>query len=780
LDGAIKSAPKDGKTFDWQQCVAALTPDLKRKLADGRGLSANCVDWLHRERIIGIYNGKIAFAVHKAGQVVGCHYLADPTQKLWKYYPKGNGTQPLVFGDIGTAATVLCFESQWDAFAVMDKLCWHLNAPAGIAVFITRGAENGKLITSQCSPGAVIYGFVQNDIPKADGTIPAEKWLADIAAQAGCKVMRVTTPAPHKDANDWTRAGASKTDIEAAISKADVVKTESARADCRESSAKPKEKATDIQGGPGHPGHLFVTPNGWFVSKFPGLADEFGDPILESVDKNGTVSVEDIAEDFLAATMGEKGTSPAPTVFASLEDKFYTYSPGDGLYLPRTEPSLLAGLSKLLLECARACKQRCDTKTLEFRFRDSANLSGTLRKARGILDVPPDYFSNGLTEFIPCANGMLRLSDKTLLPFSPAYRRRNKLAVPFDPAATCPLFLDTLMRPALALDDLELIQQWCGLALIGENLAQKILLLIGTAGGGKGTLVRVINGVIGQVNLASLRTKLLEERFELGRLLGKTLLYGADVPENFLNQRAASVLKALTGGDPATLEFKNSNEVPSIICRFNVILTCNSRLTVHLEGDTEAWRRRLAIVEYCQPKPKKVIDDLSEQILSKEGAGVLNWQLAGLDKLASDGWQLTLTGQQQARVDNVMLESDGHSVFSRECLVRDGNGQLTVPECFSAYVRFCTQRGWNALTKNKFGSLIGDVIVRQFGLTVRHDIPDDAGKLQRGWRGIAVVSTLQSASKNVSGVSELSEILASDIPTNHHVAPKMNLVEELV
>src|SRR5256885_11639088 len=51
-----------------------------------------------------------------------------------------------------------------------------------------------------------------------------------------------------------------------------------------------------------------------------------------------------------------------------------------------------------------------------------------------------------------------------------------------------------------------------------------------------------------------------------------------------------------------TLEFKGSNERPEIICRFNAIVTCNSRLTVHLEGDAAAWRRRLGIIEYRKAK----------------------------------------------------------------------------------------------------------------------------------------------------------------------------------
>ena len=77
-----------------------------------------------------------------------------------------------------------------------------------------------KPIHGQVSPDAACYAFAQND--KAGQT-----WLADIAS-AGCKVLGVATPAPHKDANDWTRAGATKGDIEAAMKAAKPVLTQDA------------------------------------------------------------------------------------------------------------------------------------------------------------------------------------------------------------------------------------------------------------------------------------------------------------------------------------------------------------------------------------------------------------------------------------------------------------------------------------------------------------------------------------------------------------------------
>ena len=477
------------------------------------------------------------------------------------------------------------------------------------------------------------------------------------------------------------------------------------------------------------------SPAKWFAERFPQLPEAFGDAVLEGVNNDGIVVVKDICEPFLAATLGRKASSETPTVFIPAEGKFYTYSPSDGIYREQQPYLLLSRLSDLLLQAARACPG-CVTGNLEFRFRRSGSLTGILNHARGLLAESHDFFASDLTEFLPCSNGMLRLRDKTLLAFSPDYRRRNKLAVPYDPAAKCPLFLDTLMRPALGADELELLQRWCGLALIGINLAQRILILTGTAGGGKGTFIRVLQGVIGAANIAGLRTQLLCERFELGRFLGKTLLYGADVPKNFLNHRGTSVLKSLTGFDPVTLEFKNSNEAPSINCRFNIIVTCNSRLTVHLEGDTEAWRRRLAIIEYRNPAPEKKNVYLSEIILRNEAAGVLNWMLAGLDKIRVDGWQLHLTRGQQKVVDDLLLESDSYGVFVREALVRDSEAQLIFADCYAAYVEFCTERGWSALAKNTFSSEIGDAIARHFGLTGRHDLPDAAGKPQRGWKGI--------------------------------------------
>ena len=87
--------------------------------------------------------------------------------------------------------------------------------------------------------------------------------------------------------------------------------------------------------------------------------------------------------------------------------------------------------------------------------------------------------------------------------------------------------------------------------------------------------------------------------------------------------------------------------------------------------------------------------------------------------------------------------------------MRNSSLALTVEDCFAAYVEFCNQRGWTALNRNRFGAVIGDVVVRQFGVTQSHSIPVAGGKPQRGWRGITICEkTPQLADKMASQVSQ--------------------------
>jgi hypothetical protein len=205
--------PKSRPAFDWNKYAACFTDEHAQRLAEWRGISPEFFKWLYSQNVIGISGDKPAFAIRDDnGNIVSAHIRLGP--KKWMFEPSGLTVSPLVFGDAKTAQFILAFESQWDLFSVADKLGLHTASGLPDTAFIcTRGASNGKLISGHVSPDAKVFAFTQND--KA-----AQTWLADVTANAGCKVLNVTTPEPHKDCNDWTRAGASADDLQAAIKNA--------------------------------------------------------------------------------------------------------------------------------------------------------------------------------------------------------------------------------------------------------------------------------------------------------------------------------------------------------------------------------------------------------------------------------------------------------------------------------------------------------------------------------------------------------------------------------
>ena len=89
------------------------------------------------------------------------------------------------------------------------------------------------------------------------------------------------------------------------------------------------------------------------------------------------------------------------------------------------------------------------------------------------------------------------------------------------------------------------------------------------------------------------------------------------------------MLKALVGHDLLSAERKGSNIEFQIKGEFGVAVSCNSRLRVKLDGDVDAWRRRLLIIRYEKPKPKERILDFAEKLLTEEASGILHWMVDG-------------------------------------------------------------------------------------------------------------------------------------------------------
>ena len=342
----------------------------------------------------------------------------------------------------------------------------------------------------------------------------------------------------------------------------------------------------------------------------------------------------------------------------------------------------------------------------------------------------------------PVANGVLDFHDgpPVLRPHSREYPFRHCSGVHYDPQARCERFRAELLDPALEADDRQLLQTLLGGLLLGGNRAQKILLIRGTSGGGKSTLVSVIEKVLGEHRVAYLRAKNLNGRFETAGFLGRTVLVGKDVPGDTLSEKGARLLKSLTGGDLLEGEIKYQQHRPQMKGCFHVIIVSNNHLRIALDGDELAWERRLVTVEFNREVPLKPIVDLADELVSAEGSGILNWLIEGAlryhAELESVG-RITMAEAQRQRVRNLLYNSDSVRAFVEQHLSPTPGHDVSSQELLTAYVARCQQNGWQPVSGKAFLQAVADALASRQNIHQRHDIMRDGGPV-RGFKGVAL------------------------------------------
>jgi P4 family phage/plasmid primase-like protien len=457
------------------------------------------------------------------------------------------------------------------------------------------------------------------------------------------------------------------------------------------------------------------------------LAAQYGPPIL----LNENAAPRDINQMFVAARFARDNL----ILHEPNLSMFYAYDEPTGLWKPKTE-------SRVVVEMGDTLPALLDTYGAAplLRKRSETFMAQLVRFLKGMIEKPEAFQHRA--PIIHVGNGVLHLDEDppTFHACSPDYYSRNRSEICYDPTAKCPRFLNELLKPALPDDDISLLQRYAGMCLLGGNPAHRFLVMRGTAGGGKSTLVEIIETVIGPHNVTQMRVHLLTERFEIAGFMGKTLLCGKDVPGDFLDNRAAHVLKPLTGGDRLSAEQKNVKHRFDVIGDFGVIITTNTRLHVRLDSDTEAWRRRMLIIDFNQPPTAKPIPYFAKELIRTEGSGILNWCIEGAIRLLAELKEfghVQLSDAQKQRVDALLCESDSVRHFVTKCVIPNPTGDVTVAELLTAYNDFCETQDWQAVTVRQFESQVCDHMVAIHHAHKRTDVRR-FDKNQRGYARVVL------------------------------------------
>jgi putative DNA primase/helicase len=351
----------------------------------------------------------------------------------------------------------------------------------------------------------------------------------------------------------------------------------------------------------------------------------------------------------------------------------------------------------------------------------------------------PSWLSAGHEDtgaVVACRNGLLKLDGRVLMPHDPGYF--NLVAVPFDydAAATEPRewlkFLATLW-PGGGDGQVAALQEWFGYVISGRTDMQKIFAIIGPPRSGKGTIATVLTALAGAANVAGPTLASLAMQFGLQPLLGKSLALISDARIGRSADTAIIVERLLTisGEDVLSIDRKHkeawegriparlmllSNELPrfsdssgTIATRFVVAET----VTSFLGREDRALRARLMA----------------------ELPGILNWALAGLERLLAQG-RFTDTAVSVEAVEIMRLTASPYAPFVDEQCVVGPQYEVAVDALWQAWKLWCFNNDREkAGVKQWLGRDLKSVVP---GLHVVQPRDPDTRKQYRAYRGLGL------------------------------------------
>lgn len=463
-------------------------------------------------------------------------------------------------------------------------------------------------------------------------------------------------------------------------------------------------------------------------------AQEVTDPVFNQhgvpflVSGNGKVTINDRAVAVKCATQHLVKFNAAAKGYARYDSEC-------GLWVTIHEKEVMQLLDNLLIQLGE------DYEHEDVVQRMTAAKLGSLCKMMRPHDAKLEMEST--TGLVHVSNGVVALGARKakLLDHDAKFEFHHSADIKFDAKAKCPKFIKNFLGTSLDQDDIDLLQMYCGSMLLGPNSCHGIMIIRGTAGGGKSTLVSIIEKIIGENNVAYLRTSHLGGRFETSAFLGKRLLVGKDVPGDTLAVNGARMLKSLVGGDLMQAEIKFNPNKRQIRGDFHVVIVSNNKLRIALDGDAEAWRRRLLVIDFKNPKPAQPIVNFADKLLAQEASGILNWLIEGAwayQREMDKHGHLQLNKEQDERVESLLHDSDNIVQFVNQNIVPKDGRDVSSEELLICYYKKCERQNWTPVPSHTFQTRVPDLLAQMFKTTRRNDIKRE-GRAVRGFKNVTLV-----------------------------------------
>lgn len=313
-------------------------------------------------------------------------------------------------------------------------------------------------------------------------------------------------------------------------------------------------------------------------------------------------------------------------------------------------------------------------------------------------------------ETVVCANGLLHIPTRALTPATPHYFSTMHPGVAYDRNAPAPERWLRFMHDLWESDEksIGLLQEWMGYTLTPDTSQQKILMFLGPPRSGRGTILRVLQALIGEGNYCTPTLSSLGTRFGLQPIVGKLAALVTDARLDSNRTDVAQIVEkllSLSGDDDQDVDRKN-RDVVTMKLHARVVVVSN--VMPQLKDESGAIATRMLPLQLSRSFLGREDHGLGDALMV-ELPGILNWALEGWDRLNARGHFDPPASSADAIAELHELGSSVAAWLEDRAEVDhalEPKASTTCAAAYSDYQQWCQRSGHHGMPLQAFGCAI--------------------------------------------------------------------------
>ena len=315
-------------------------------------------------------------------------------------------------------------------------------------------------------------------------------------------------------------------------------------------------------------------------------------------------------------------------------------------------------------------------------------------------------------------NGVLDVEKGTFHKFSSRFHQITQMNFDYNPDEVPFLWKDIFLDRVLPDEGYQkVLQEFMGAIFIDRDKAkiEKMLILKGAGSNGKSVVFETLKGLLGEENIKTIPLSELiggsERKQNIASINGKRLNYCSEIQTQEFGKNV-DALKALISGEPFEVRLVYIN---NFTARNIPLLMANANRMPYIKDWSHGLSRRIIILPFDVVLEEREQNKQLSAELRKEYPAILNWILAGRQRLIANNYQFSVSQKLVDTVEEYQSESSTVLAFMKAkdyhralLEIRKEPRWLEARQLFYAYVKWCAENEITPETQKKFSMVLAE------------------------------------------------------------------------